>query len=89
MKTVRQVEIFSAGCQICKDTVALVKQLSCPSCEITFLDMNDTAVADRAKALGIRTIPALVVDGQLAKCCAEGGLNEQDLRAAGIGMSLS
>ena len=89
MKKTRQIDIFSAGCQACEDTVNLVKQLACPSCEVTVLDMKDPIVAQRARSLGVRAVPTVVVDGQLAKCCAEGGPSEQVLRAAGIGTSVS
>ncbi|MDR4493153.1 MAG: thioredoxin family protein [Nitrospirales bacterium] len=89
MKKTRQIEIFSAGCQICEDTVNLVKQLACPSCEVTVLDMKNHIVAQRAGSLGIRTVPTVVVDGRLAECCAEGGPSEQVLRAAGIGTPVS
>jgi len=85
MTTLRHVEIFSAGCPVCEDTITLVNQLACPSCEITVLDMKDQAVASRAKWLGIRTIPAILVDDQIVECCAEHGPNELLLRAAGIG----
>jgi hypothetical protein len=88
MNTTRQVEIFSAGCQVCEDTITLVKQLACPSCEVTVLDMKDQNVSSRAKTIGIRTIPAVVIDGQLAECCAERGPSEHVLRAAGIGTPL-
>jgi glutaredoxin 3 len=88
MKTKRQVEIFSAGCLVCKDTIALVDQLACPSCEVTVHDTKDQAVASRAKTLGIHTIPAILVDGQLVECCAVGGPSEPLLRAAGIGTPL-
>lgn len=86
MTATRQVEIFSAGCQVCEATIALVKRLACPSCEITVLDMKDQPVAERAQSLGISTIPAVVVDGQLAACCAgQGPANEEELRRAGVG----
>lgn len=85
MRTKRHIEIISAGCQVCEDTITLVKQLACPSCEVTVLDMNNKAVASRAKQLGIRTIPAVLINGQLAECCASGGPSESALRAAGIG----
>jgi glutaredoxin 3 len=84
----RKVEIFSAGCPACKETIELVKQLSCPSCEVTVLDMNDSSVANRAKSLGIRSVPAVVVNGTLASCCAGRGPDEGALRAAGIGQRL-
>jgi hypothetical protein len=85
MSTLRHVEIFSAGCPICEDTITLVKQLACPSCEIIILDMKDQPVSIRAKMLGVRTIPAVVIDGQLPECCGEHGPSESSLRAAGIG----
>jgi len=84
----RKIEIFSAGCPVCKETVELVKRLSCPSCEVAVLDMNDLTVATRANSLGIRSVPAVVVDGSLASCCAGRGPDEAALRAAGIGQPL-
>jgi len=83
-----KVEIFSAGCSVCNETVELVKRISCPSCDLTVLNLNDQKVAQRARSLGIRSVPAAVIDGKLASCCAGGGPNESDLRAAGIGQPL-
>lgn len=57
----------------------------CPSCEVSVLDMHDAKVAARAKALGVRAVPAVVVDGKLADCCAAGGPDEAGLSAAGVG----
>jgi glutaredoxin 3 len=84
----RKVEIFSAGCAVCDETVELVKRISCPSCDVTVLNMNDQKVAQRARSLDIRSVPAVVVDGKLASCCAGRGPNEADLRAVGIGQLL-
>ncbi len=89
MTAKRKIEVFSAGCQICQEAVAQVKQLACPSCELQVLDMQDQAVAARAKQLGIRSLPAVAVDGKLADCCAGRGLDESKLKAAGIGQPLS
>ncbi len=55
----RKVEIFSAGCSVCIETVELVKRVSCPSCNVTVLNMNDQKVAQRARSLGIRSVPAV------------------------------
>jgi glutaredoxin len=88
MSEKRTVEIFSAGCPACSDTVQLVERLACASCEVSVLDMNDAAVAARARELGIRAVPAVVVDGELASCCS-GGPTEEALRAAGIGQPLA
>ncbi len=76
MSEKRQIEIFSAGCPVCHDTIDLVNRLACSSCEISVLDMNDKEVAARATELGIRSVPAVAVNGKLADCCAhlaEGG----------------
>jgi glutaredoxin len=52
------------------------------------LDMHDIEVAKRAKALGVRSVPAVAIDGKLAACCTDRGVNEQTLRAAGLGRPL-
>lgn len=88
MTTKRKVEIFSAGCPACQETVKLVESLACPSCEVEVLDMHDTAVAARAKVMGVRTIPAVAIDGKLASCCAGRGPDEAALRSAGLGRPL-
>jgi len=87
MKSQRQVEIFSAGCPICQDTINLVNQIACPSCTVSVFDTNDSAVAQRANELGVRSVPAVAIDGTLAACCTGKGVSEKALRAAGIGQS--
>lgn len=84
----RQIEIFSAGCSVCDETIELVNHLACPSCEVTILDMHEAEIARRAKDLGIRSVPAVVIDGKLADCCAGRGPDEATLRAAGLGQPL-
>ncbi len=81
----RKIEIFSAGCAACEDTIKLVNTLACPSCDVSILDMKDLAVAGRAKKLGIRSVPAVVIDGKLADCCTGRGPDEKALRSAGLG----
>ena len=88
MATKRKVEVFSAGCATCNEAVEIVKREACPSCDVIVLDMHDSQVAKRAKALGIRSVPAVAIDGKLAACCADRGINEQTLRAAGLGRPL-
>jgi hypothetical protein len=88
MTTKRQIEVFSAGCPVCEDTIALVRRLACSSCEVTVLDVNKPDVATRAKRLGIRSVPAVTVNGALADCCAGRGPDEKTLRATGIGQPL-
>jgi glutaredoxin 3 len=89
MTAKRKIEVFSAGCSVCRETIEMVKGNACESCEVTVLDMNDTNVADGAKQLGVRSVPAVVIDGKLADCCAGRGPDEATLKAAGLGQPLS
>ena len=88
MPNQRHVEIFSAGCPVCETLVARVHEIACRSCNVTVLDMNDPAIANRATSLGIASLPAVAIDGVVADCCAGRGPDEAALRAAGLGQSL-
>lgn len=88
MQTQRRIEIFSAGCPACEATIDLVNRIACPSCDISVLDMHETRVAERARKLGIEVVPAVVIDGKLADCCAGRGPDEAALRQAGVGEPL-
>jgi hypothetical protein len=87
MAAKRKIEVYSAGCPACQDTIAMVKRAACPSCDVSVLDMNDPNVASRARSLGIRSVPAVVIDGKLADCCTGRGPDEATLRAAGLGVA--
>ena len=82
--TKRTVEVFSAGCAICEETISLVKSLGCESCDIIVHDMRKDAVVQRALQLGVRSLPAIAIDGKLADCCSGRGPDEATLRAAGL-----
>lgn len=89
MNNKRKVEIFSAGCGVCDETVQLVKQIACESCEVEVLDMQQEDTAKRAKEYGIKAVPTVVIDGKIASCCANQAINEESLRAEGLGVPLS
>ena len=76
------IEIFSAGCSTCNDTIEMVKKLAGSQHEVRVHRMQDGEIAARAKRLGVRSLPAVVVDGKLAGCCAGRGPDEHVLREA-------
>jgi glutaredoxin len=84
----RKIEVFTAGCPACEETIRLVNSIACPSCEVSVLDMKEGAVASRARKLGIRSVPAIVIDGKLASCCQGRGVDAGSLRAAGVGQAI-
>ena len=89
MDAKRKIEIFSAGCAICQKTIKLVKDLACDSCEVSVLDMHDSNVAERAESLGVRSVPAVAIDGRLADCCSGRGPDEATLRKGGLGQPIA
>jgi DNA-binding transcriptional MerR regulator/glutaredoxin len=85
----RVVEVFTARCPLCDDAVKLVQSVACPSCEVKIYDLREGCATnecrDLAQRYGIKTVPAVVVDGKLADCCRAGGVDEASLRALGVG----
>ena len=77
-----KIEIFSAGCATCKETIETVKKLAGSEHELHVHDMHQHETANRAKQDGIRSLPAVVIDGKLAGCCAGRGVDEHVLREA-------
>ncbi len=85
MNPKRTIEVFSAGCPICEEVIAMVRRNTCPECEVTVSDLHEAGVAAKAKAMGVRSVPAVAIGGQLANCCAGRGPDEATLLAAGLG----
>ena len=82
----QRIEIFSAGCTVCDEGEARVRELAGDAQEIVVRDMRtDEAAARDAAEHGIKAVPAVVVDGQLLACCRNTGPTEDELVAAGVG----
>ena len=84
----RKIEVFSAGCVCCDEIITEIKKTASPSCDVTVLDMKQPNVAERAKALRVRSVPAVAINGELAGCCSGRGPDMVVLRAAGLGVPL-
>lgn len=79
------IEIFSAGCPVCDRAISTVEELADDNYEINVLDMNDPQVADRAEKMGIVSVPAVVMDGELLECCGQTGPTRESLQQSGLG----
>lgn len=82
-----QIEVFTAGCPVCEPAVALVNELVCPDCEVTVHNLQESG-SELAVSYGLKTIPAVVVDGTLVSCCDTPGPSREALAEAGIGQRL-
>lgn len=40
MSQKRRIEIFTAGCPVCEESVERVQQAACSSCEVIVYDLN-------------------------------------------------
>jgi hypothetical protein len=76
------IEIYSAGCATCKETIEMVKRIAGSEHEVKIHEMLHGDAAARAKKLGIRSLPAVLVNGKLASCCAGRGPEEHVIREA-------
>ncbi len=81
----RKIDFFSAGCPLCEDALRTVREVACDSCDITVLDMKSDAAKSKAREYGVKRVPAVAIDGQLADCCRQGEVNAETLRALGVG----
>lgn len=84
----RTVEVFTAGCPLCDDIVDLVRNVACESCDVRVVRLQNKDSAHRAREVGVTSVPAVAVNGTLADCCQDRGVQEEDLCAAGIGVPL-
>jgi glutaredoxin len=85
----RRVEVFTAGCPICEETVRLVRSIACPSCTVQVYDLREGSATDesreQARRYEVTAVPAVAVDGVLLDCCRRAPITAEALRAAGIG----
>lgn len=62
----RCIEVFTAGCPLCEDTLRLVREaVAACGCEVVERRCTETECCDEAKRYGVRAMPTVVVDGQL------------------------
>ena len=62
----RKIEVFTAACSLCEDTVRLVKDAvaSC-GCEVIERRCPPKQMCEEGKAYGVRAMPTVVVDGAI------------------------
>jgi glutaredoxin 3 len=63
-------------------SAAYLLPLAIASHEVVTHDMQRCEAASKAKQYGVRSVPAIVIDGRLARCCAGRGPDEHILRSA-------
>jgi len=75
-------EIFSAGCEFCNTLVEEITAIAGDKCAVVVRDMHQPGVAERAAALGVKSVPSVVIDGVPADCCTGDGPDIEMIRTA-------
>jgi len=92
MSQKRRIEVFTAGCPACEETVKQVQEAACPSCDVIVYALNKgcetNEFRDKAKKYGIRSVPTVAIDGALADCCSGRGVDIEALKRAGLGQPI-
>ena len=82
----RKIEVFTAGCPICDEQVQKIKDEACPSCDVQVFNVNNEKDALlKSREHGIKSLPAVVINGVLADCCSNKGIDMDILRSMGLG----
>lgn len=64
--TQKKIEVFTAGCPLCNETLQLVKEaVSGCGCEVTERRCSGDECCDEAKQYKVRAVPTVVVDGEI------------------------
>lgn len=86
----RTIEVFTAGCPVCKPVVELVQSMACGNCEVEIYDLSKQTdpefYTDKLKQYKITSLPTVIVNGQKVEI-AEGGITREQLSQAGVGQS--
>jgi hypothetical protein len=85
----RKIELFTAGCTVCEPIVEMVKSMACGSCDVIIYNvaepLDTKECLEKVKSYGIKSVPAIAVNGILLNCCQNKGISVDELKNAGIG----
>ena len=65
---------------LCHEVIDVVRREAGFTAEVIVRDMMDARFLARAEKFGIRSVPAVVIDGKLASCCTGRGVDLQVLK---------
>ena len=62
----RKIEVFTAGCSICQDTLRVIKDaVSSCGCEVIERRCPPGQMCEEGKTYGVRAMPTVVVNGTI------------------------
>lgn len=84
----KKVEVFTAGCSVCNPVIELIKNNASDSCDVVIYDLIKQCESKecllKVAEYGIKSVPAVAVDGELLNCCKSTGISREELVKAGV-----
>lgn len=91
-KQKRKIEVFSAGCFVCNPVVEMAKSLASGQCDVVVYNLSEPSEGEssqrKAEAYGIRSLPAIVLDGKLLPINTNAEIPIRDGVSAGVGSAV-
>ncbi len=64
------IEVFTAGCHLCRQTMEIVQKAKCDEYTVTEYNIREKCESEiclqKTKEYGIRAVPTIVIDGKIA-----------------------
>lgn len=61
-----KIEVFTAGCDLCKETMEVIQKAACSECAITEYNIRKKCESEiclrKAEEYGIKAVPTLIID---------------------------
>ena len=85
----RKMEVFTAGCIVCKPLVEMVQAMACAECEVKIYNLSNPCETkeclEKVKTYGITSLPAIAVNGRLLHYFKNKSISAEELLHAGFG----
>ncbi len=66
----RKVEVFTSGCELCRETVKMMSEVKCEECTLIEYNLSEEpgkeVYLQKAKDYGVKATPTIVVNGKIA-----------------------
>ena len=61
-----KIEVFTAGCPLCKETLKLLRETTCSECTIIEYNIREKCESkiclEKAREYSIKTVPTIIID---------------------------
>jgi predicted DsbA family dithiol-disulfide isomerase len=64
----KNIEVFTAGCYLCEETIQIVRKAKCEECTVIERNLSEECECgciEKAKEYGIKVVPSIVIDGKV------------------------